>query len=88
MVLLLFSCEKTPKITEENQSKNTTTITQPEIDQTELIVQKILDLPELQWIYHTEIKETLPVKVLESQTINKSLNLNKFGQKVIILSRS
>lgn len=57
-------------------------------NETELLIQKILDLPDLQWIYHSELTERLPVKILESELINKKFNLNKFGQKVIILSMS
>lgn len=59
---------------------------EPESIETELIVQKILDLPKLQWIYHSEIKERLPVKILDTELIEKNFNLYKFGQKVRILS--
>jgi len=57
-------------------------------NETELLIQKILDLPDLQWIYHSELTERLPIKILESELINKQFNLNKFGRKVIILSMS
>lgn len=54
----------------------------------ELLIQEILDLEDLQWIYHPEIKERLPVKILASELINRNLNLKKFDQKVRILSLS
>ena len=93
MFLVFISCKDTPKSIAENQlySENSTTqseLIKSESNQTELIVQKILDLPKLQWIFHPEVKERLPVKVLESELIEKNLNLNKFGQKVRILSMS
>jgi len=90
-ITLLISCKNSEKTETENSSDSGIELTQTELiktasNQTELIAQKILDLPKLQWIYHPEIKERLPVKVLESELIDKSLNLNKFGQKVRILS--
>ncbi|WP_026977930.1 hypothetical protein [Flavobacterium tegetincola] len=93
MFLVFISCKNTPKSIAENQLYSETSTTQSELiksesNQTELIVQKILDLPKLQWIFHPEVKERLPVKVLESELIEKNLNLNKFGQKVRILSMS
>jgi hypothetical protein len=93
MVLVFISSKNTPKTIAENQSYSENSITQSKIiksesSQTELIAQKILDLPKLQWIYHPEVKERLPVKVLESELIDKTLNLNKFGQKVRMFSMS
>jgi hypothetical protein len=93
IILVFISCKNTPKTIAENQSYSENSITQSELlksesNQTELIAQKILDLPKLQWIYHPEVKERLPVKVLESELIDKNLNLIKFGQKVRILSMS
>jgi hypothetical protein len=92
-ITLLISCKNSEKTETENSSDSEIKLTQTELiksesNQTELIAQKILDLPKLQWIYHPEVKERLPVKVLESELIDKSLNLNKFGQKVRILSVS
>ena len=55
-------------------------------NETELLIQKILDLPDLQWIYHSELTERLPVKLLETELIEKEITLNKFGQKIIIMS--
>ena len=55
-------------------------------NETELVVQKILDLPDLQWVYHPELKERLPVKVLKTEQITEKLDLKKFGRKVSILS--
>ncbi|MCL7755106.1 hypothetical protein [Polaribacter sp. Z022] len=92
-ILLLISCKNSDKKETENNSESKNGLTQTELiksnpNQTELIAQKILDLPKLQWIYHPEAKERLPVKVLESELIDKNLSLNKFGQKVRILSIS
>jgi len=93
IIFFLTSCKNSQKTKAENESKSEKTITQSELiksesNQTELITQKILDLPKLQWIYHPELKERLPVKVLETELIKKNFNLNKFGQKVRILSLS
>jgi hypothetical protein len=92
-ILLLISCKSSEKTETEKDSESENKITQTELIksesiQSELIVQKILDLPKLQWIYHPELKERLPVKVLETETIEKNFNLNKFKQKVRILSKS
>jgi hypothetical protein len=91
--LLLISCKNSGETETEKTSESENKLTQTESiksesNQTELLVQKILDLPKLQWIYHPELKERLPVKVLETATIEKSFNLNKFGQKVRILTKS
>ena len=85
-IIFLSSCTNTKKAENENKSDYENKITQLESNQTELILQKILDLPDLQWIYHSELKERLPVKILESKLIDKTYNLNKFEQKVKILS--
>jgi len=53
---------------------------------TQVIVQKILDIPEIQWIYHPEIKNRIPVKLLETKKINKNIQLIKFNKKIIIIS--
>ena len=92
-ILLLISCKNSDKKQAENKSKSENELTQTELiksesNHTELIAQKILDLPKIQWIYHPEAKERLPVKVLESELIDKNMNLTKFGQKVRILSIS
>ena len=88
-ILVFISCRNTSKPLEEKQLDTKTKITQSELikldtSQTKLILQKILDLP----IYHQNIKEKLPVKILESEMIEKKINLNKFGQKVRILTIS
>jgi hypothetical protein len=93
IINLLISCNNSLKSNGENPSDSERIITQseiikPEFEQTELITQKILDLPKLQWIYHPELKERLPVKILETELIKKNYNLNKFGQRVRILSES
>jgi len=92
-ILFLISCKNSEKTEMEKNFESENKITQSELvksepNQTELIVQKILDLPKLQWIYHPELKERLPVKVLETELIEKKFILNKYGQKVRILSMS
>ncbi len=57
-----------------------------EIGTTAALIQKILDLPKLQWIYHPKFEGRLPVKILKTKLIRKNLNLNKFGRKVRIMS--
>ena len=57
-----------------------------EINESELMVQKILNLPDIQWIYHPELPERTPVKILESELIDKKFDLNKFGKEVRIIS--
>ncbi|SFW23589.1 hypothetical protein [Cellulophaga fucicola] len=91
IILFLISCKNSEKKETENNTESKYEIAQEEltkwkINQTESIAQKILDLPKLQWIYHSELKERLPVKVMETEIIEKNFNLNKFGQKVRILS--
>ena len=90
-LFFLISCKNSEKIETENNSESKNKLTQTELiksesNQNELIVQKILDLPKLQWIYHPELKERLPVKVLISELIDEKLGLNKFGQEVRIIS--
>lgn len=89
-ILILISCKnsETENNSESEKKLPHTDLIKSESNQTELIVQKIIDLPNLQWIYHPELKERLPVKVLETEMIEKNFNLNKFGQKVRILSKS
>lgn len=89
----MTSCNNSKKTRTGNSSESNNELAQieqikSEPNQTELITQIILDLPKLQWIYHPEVKERLPLKMLESELIDKNLNLNKFGQKVRILSMS
>lgn len=87
----MISCQNSNKTETKNNSVFEKGITQTELTkteskQTELIAQKILDLPDLQWIYHPELTKRLPVKVLESELIEKKFDLNKFGQNVRIMS--
>jgi hypothetical protein len=51
------------------------------------LVQGILDLPRLQWIYHPEASERVPVKVLASGLVTKELKLTKFDKPVLILTK-
>ena len=80
-IFVIISCSNSnkPKIDDHSEFMI-------EFEQIEFIAQRILDLPELQWVYHPEVNKRLPIKVLESEMIDKKLNLNKFGQKVRILS--
>jgi len=82
--LLVISCKgnKKPEVSESKSDSI------EKINETELVVQKILDLPRLQWIYHPEVPKRIPVKVLETAELDNEFNLNKFGQKVRIMSRA
>jgi len=53
----------------------------------EILIQSILDLPDLQWIYHSEVNDRLPIKILESGLVTKDLSLNKFDKNVAILTK-
>lgn len=91
-IFFLTSCINSKKSKAENYSYSENKINQsklimPEQNQTESIVQKVLDLHKLQWIYHSESKERLPVKVLETELIEKNFELKMFGQKVRIMSK-
>jgi len=77
LLIALFSCV-TPK--KEQLAPCT------DLAERETIIQKIMDLPNLQWVYHPEIEDRLPVKLLESDYVPKSLNLIKFQQSVQIIS--
>ena len=83
-LLLINSCKENNK-TYDSQALLEQT---EQNNETELIAQKILDLPKLQWIYHPEIKERLPIKILESNIIDKNVRLEKFDRKVKIISSS
>ena len=87
-ILFLVSCKNLEKPVTENSLIPENKQIQSESKQTESIVQKILDLPKLQWIYHPELEERLPVKVLETELIRKGFELNKFQQEVRIISQS
>ncbi|QXP60842.1 hypothetical protein [Olleya sp. HaHaR_3_96] len=90
---LLFSCKPVGKTEVENNSETNAKHTQtelikPEDNQIEWIVQQILNLTKLQWIFHPELKEKLPVKLMETALIKKNFTLYKFKHKVRILSPS
>lgn len=82
--LLLISCKANKKSGADESKTNSI----KKINETEMAVQKILDLPKLQWIYHPELPQRLPVKLLKTAEISSNLNLNKFGQRVKIMSRA
>lgn len=48
------------------------------------LIQKMLDLPQWQWVYHPEVNGRLPVKMLKNDFVADSLILIKFNQKVQI----
>ncbi len=93
IILLFISCTNSKKTELGKASESESILTKAEpvtsdFKKAEVIVQKILDLPNLQWIYHPELKERLPIKVLETDIIKKNFSLNKFGQKVRIVSKA
>jgi hypothetical protein len=51
------------------------------------LIQGILDLPKLQWIYHPEASERVPIKVMASGLVTKDLKLTKFDKPVLILTK-
>ena len=55
-------------------------------EEIEKIIQQILDLPDLQRFYHPEVKERVPIKILESDFFDKNLHLQKFGKNVRLIS--
>jgi hypothetical protein len=57
------------------------------INEIQILMQDILDLPKLQWIYHPEVQERLPVKILESGLVTKELQLRKFDKDVLIMTK-
>ena len=52
-----------------------------------VLIQGILDLPKLQWIYHPEASERVPVKVLANGLVTKELKLTKFDKPVLLLTK-
>lgn len=54
----------------------------------QVLIQDILDLPKLQWIYHPEVADRLPVKLLQSGLVTKDLKLRKFDNDVLILTQN
>lgn len=81
--MILISCDKK----EKDQLTTMKVETEKKGNEIEILVQDILDLPELQWIYHPEVKGRLPIKILESGLVTKELNLSKFNKEVLILTK-
>ena len=79
LLLMIVSCENHSPVFTEKEVRN-------EVADKEKIIQKILNIPDLQWMFHSGTKERLPVKIMESKVINKDLRLYKFGQQVRIVS--
>jgi hypothetical protein len=82
-LIILVSCDKG----ERSQLTKDKIEIEKEENEIETLIQNILDLPELQWIYHPEANDRLPVKLLASGLVTKELNLNKFDRDVLILTR-
>ena len=82
VLTLLTSCDskQTPKMSVKMDS-----IASSEI---QVLIQDILDLPKLQWIYHPEVADRLPVKLLQSGLVTKDLKLRKFDNDVLILTQN
>jgi len=53
-------------------------------NESEIVLQKLLDLPKLQWVFHPEIAERLPIKILKNEFVPDSLKLLKFDENVRI----
>ena len=83
-LILLFSCKENKGL---NDDLNELEPKKAKIfDEREVIVQTILDLPSFQSFYHVELKERIPIKLLESKMIDRALELRKFDRAVIIMS--
>ena len=87
LTFTLVSCDK-------RESKENSQTTQPTkevlTDNREIknkIIQDILDLPKLQWIYRSEMPDRLPIKILKSEIVTKELKLKKFDKDVLILTK-
>ena len=76
--ILSISCKEK----KGNMQQNSSII----ITENEQIIQKILDIPSIQWIYHPKKEERLPIKILETKQIHKDVQLTKFDKKVRIIS--
>jgi hypothetical protein len=75
----MTSCDKKVTVDSTPQEKR--------VNEIQTLVQDILDLPRLQWIYHPEAKDRLPVKVLESGLVTRNLRLTKFDKDVLIMTK-
>jgi len=76
IALIYSSCheaKRTPLKTEEKKT-----------DEMEQVIQEILDCPELQSMYHAELPERAPLKLVENEYVKAEWNLIKFNRKVCI----
>jgi hypothetical protein len=76
----MTSCDKKVKVDDKPREEE-------KVNEIQTLVQDILDLPRLQWIYHPEVHERLPVKILESGLVTKNLKLRKFDKDVLIMTK-
>jgi hypothetical protein len=86
LIIALFtacSSEGTKAVKEEKST--ITAEVQVKQQTTEELIQKILDLPKWQWVYHPEVEGRLPVKMLKNDLVSDTLKLTKFNQRVQIL---
>mgnify|MGYP000341978445 FL=1 len=83
-VLLIVSCKETK--TKDNPKPEVVSIKKG--SETQVIVQKILDLPKLQWMFHPEVADRLPIKLVENRIINDILKLQKFDKSVRIATKA
>lgn len=81
--ILLFSCKETKT---DNTVLNHEAEALEKTDEMEQVVQNILDYPALQSLFHAEIPERLPLKMVENEYTKPEWNLLKFNQKVRIAS--
>ena len=70
--------------TEENKNLVPTVSKEKKL---ESAIQVILDIPEFQWIYHPEIPERTPVKLLVNEVINEKMSLTKFNEQVVFYKK-
>ncbi len=80
-IICFISCKKNYRSTILNQEKL-------KKDEISPIVQLIIDIPEIQWMYHPEIKDRLPIKILKTKQINELEGVTKFDEKVKLFSLS
>ncbi|QNH63506.1 hypothetical protein [Hymenobacter sediminicola] len=52
----------------------------------QIILQQLLDLPELQQYFHVELPGRLPIKLLQTPGMPQGLQLEKFGRPVLSLT--
>ncbi len=86
-LICFMSCIETTK-SQDTKVKNTSMQNLQKTEEAQSIVQKILDIPGIQWMYHSEDKERVPIKILATNEISENLILTKFQKRVSVLSAS